>query len=104
MLLVGYAITVVQSSDNAPVLLKVPVEIYSSLFGSSRNGLFEGFFYLSLGAAFGVNWRKVCKARLQFVLATLIAGLVGCILISSDAHLPFCIFASVGLSLVSIRR
>ena len=33
--------------------LAVPIRIYCRVFGSSRNGLFEGFFYIAVGAALG---------------------------------------------------
>lgn len=93
-----------QSWDGAPAYLSVPIKIYCRVFGSSRNGLFEGFFYIAAGAAFGMKWDQLNRVPVSLELASVALGLTGNILVNNDAHLPFCAIASIGLFLLSVRR
>lgn len=104
LLLLGYGITYVQGWDGAPVYLAVPIRIYCRVFGSSRNGLFEGFFYIAVGAALGLKWDQLNRVPLLLEFAAVAFGLAGTYLVSNDAHLPFCAIASIGLFLLSVRR
>lgn len=104
LLLIGYCISFVQGWEEAPVYLSIPCKVYSFLFGSSRNGLFEGFFYITVGATFGLRVDYLDEMPLLFDLALVALGLAGNYLMSNDAHLPFCAAASIGLFLLSIRR
>jgi len=67
------------------------------VFGSSRNGLFEGFFYIAVGAALGLKWDQLNRVPLLLEFAAVAFGLAGTYLVSNDAHLPFCAIASIGL-------
>ena len=93
-----------QGWEEAPVYLSLPCKAYSFLFGSSRNGLFEGFFYIAVGASFGLRLDFLDKMPLLFDLALAVLGLAGNYLVSNDPHLPFCVAASIGLIFLSIRR
>lgn len=93
-----------QGWDGAPVYLAVPIRIYCRVFGSSRNGLFEGFFYIAVGAALGLKWAQLNRVPLLLEFAAVAFGLAGTYLVSNDAHLPFCAIASIGLFLLSVRR
>ena len=104
LLLLGFGITYVQSWDGAPVYLSIPIKIYCRVFGSSRNGLFEGIFYIAAGAAFGMKWDQLNRVSVSLELAAVALGLTGNILVNNDAHLPFCAIASIGLFLLSVRR
>lgn len=104
LLLLGFGITCVQGWDGAPAYLSVPIKIYCRVFGSSRNGLFEGFFYIAVGAAFGMKWNQLNRVPLSIEFAVVAVGLAGIFLVSNDAHLPFCVIASIGLFLLSVRR
>lgn len=104
LLLIGYCISFVQGWEEAPVYLSLPCKAYSFLFGSSRNGLFEGFFYIAVGASFGLRLDFLDKMPLLFDLALAVLGLAGNYLVSNDPHLPFCVAVSIGLFLLSIRR
>lgn len=104
LLLLGFGITYVQGWDGAPVYLAVPIRIYCRVFGSSRNGLFEGFFYIAVGAALGLKWDQLNRIPLLLEFAVVALGLAGTYLVSNDAHLPFCAIASIGLFLLSVRR
>lgn len=104
LLLIGYCISFVQGWEEAPVCLSLPCKAYSFLFGSSRNGLFEGFFYIALGASFGLRLDYLDETPLLFDFALAALGLAGNYLVSNDPHLPFCAAASIGLFLLSIRR
>lgn len=84
--------------------LAVPIRIYCRVFGSSRNGLFEGFFYIAVGAALGLKWDQLNRVPLLLEFAAVAFGLAGTYLVSNDAHLPFCAIASIGLFLLSVRR
>ena len=103
-LLIGYCITIAQDWATAPVAIAYPVKVYCLLFGSSRNGLFEGCFYVAVGAVLGMNWDRLREIPLWAELVMVVGGLVGNIFISNDAHLPFCAIASIGLFLLSVRR
>ena len=103
-LLLGYGISFIQSMNDAPIYLYYPVKAYSLVFGSPRNGLFEGFFYISVGAAFGMKWNKLDEVPILFEITLVVFGLIGSLLINNDAHLPFCACVSIGLFLLSIRR
>lgn len=104
LLLLGFGITYVQSWDGASIYLSVPIKIYCHVFGSSRNGLFEGFFYIAVGAAFGMKWDQLNKVPVFPEVVAVTLGLAGIFLVSNDAHLPFCVIASIGLFLLSVRR
>ena len=104
LLLVGYGITFVQGWGGAPVALALPVKAYGLVFSGSRNGLFEGFFYVAVGAVLGMNCRRVGEFPVWAGLALAVAGLAGTVFASNDAHLPFCAAAGIGLFLLSVRR
>ena len=104
LLLAGYCITFVQGWDGAPAVLSIPVKAYGLVFGGSRNGLFEGFFYVAMGAVLGMNCSRVVEVPVLAELALVVAGLAGTVFVSNDAHLPFCMAASIGLFLLSARR
>lgn len=77
LLLLGFGITCVQGWDGAPAYLSVPIKIYCRVFGSSRNGLFEGFFYIAVGAAFGMKWNQLNRVPLSIECAVVAVGLAG---------------------------
>lgn len=104
LLFLGFGITYVQGCDDAPVNLTVPIRIYCRVFSSSRNGLFEGFFYIAVGAALGLKREQLNGVPLSLEFAVVALGLTGNYLVSNDAHLPFCAIASIGLFLLSVRR
>lgn len=104
LLFLGFGITYVQGCDDAPVNLAVPIRIYCRVFSSSRNGLFEGFFYIAAGAALGLKREQLNGVPLSLEFAIVALGLTGNYLVSNDAHLPFCVIASIGLFLLSVHR
>lgn len=104
LLLVGYGITFVQGWEAAPATLSLPVKVYGAAFGGARNGVFEGFFYVAVGAVLGMRYHEVEEVPVLVEIALVVLGLAGTVLVSSDAHLPFCAAAGVGLFLLSIRR
>lgn len=104
LLLVGYGVTVVQGWKDAPAVLALPVKAYSLVFGSTRNGFFEGFFYVAVGAVLGMRYREVEKVSVWAEVVLVVFGLFGTLQVSNNAHLPFCAVASIGLFLISIRR
>ncbi len=104
LLSVGFGITFVQCWEDAPAALSIPVKIYGTVFGGVRNGIFEGFFYVAMGALFGMSYRDFEKAPVWAEVALVLMGLAGTILVNNDAHLPFCVAASTGLFLLSIRH
>lgn len=103
-LLAGYFIMCAAEWDDAPMAIAIPVGIYEKLFVNTRNGLFEGFFYVAVGALFGMRYKRFESISSIGLLTGLFAGVAGCILINSDAHLPFCACAGICLFLLSIKR
>lgn len=82
-------------------LLGVVLESYFYVFGTVRNGLFEGFPYITIGMAIAIK-RRAFERILPIGAVTLTAaGLAGNILISSDAHLPFCAAFAIGIFALS---
>lgn len=65
-LLAGYFIMVVAEWSDAPRTIAIPVGIYEKLFVNTRNGLFEGFFYVALGA-FSAQSMSVSKQCRSFI-------------------------------------
>lgn len=104
LLLVGYGITFVQGWEAAPATLSLPVKVYGAAFGGARNGVFEGFFYVAVGAVLGMRHHEVEEMPVLVEIALVVLGLAGTVLVSNDAHLPFCAAAGIGSFLLSIRR
>lgn len=103
-LLTGYFIMFVTEWSGAPRAIAVPVAIYEKLFVNTRNGLFEGFFYVALGAFFGTRHKRFESMSIVCPLIGLILGVLGCIFINANAHLPFCACAGACLFLLLIKR
>lgn len=60
-LLFGFALTWLNGSDYLPAPLHDAVNLYFILFLNVRNGLFEGFFYVSLGMALGFYEKRIIR-------------------------------------------
>lgn len=58
LLSVGFVITFVQGWEDAPTALSIPVKIYGTVFGSARNGIFEGFFLCGYGS---IVWHELSR-------------------------------------------
>ena len=103
-LVLGYLLPLFRDCPGVPSALSAAIRAYYSVFVTVRNGFFEGFFYIALGAYIGMQLRA--EKRPSFVTALVLAlgGALGCILITSSPHLPFCVAFSVGVFLLSIRR
>lgn len=104
ILLVGYLITCAAAWDSAPSFVSVPVGIYEKLFVNTRNGFFEGFFYVAVGAVLGMRHERLDSIPLGWLVGCFCFGIVGCIFVNADAHLPFCALAGISLFMLSIRR
>lgn len=102
-LLGGFGLSLLLTWKGAPGAISLPVKIYSSTFGNARNGLFEGFFYIALGMYFGMNLESIQNIDLKTIVAAIVIGVLGCFLISSDQHLPFCALIAGGIGLLAIR-
>ena len=96
MLLKGWA--------DAPAVVALPVKEYFAVFSNVRNGLFEGFFYVAAGAVLGMRHERLGRLPVAALVAATIFGVLGCLFVSNDAHLPFCAVTSVGVFLLSVRR
>lgn len=97
-------LTLLHNWDGAPAVIAQPVKAYFVIFENTRNGLFEGFFYIAVGAALGMKHEQLDKLHFGVPVAMAVLGIIGCILISNDAHLPFCACASICVFLLSVRR
>ena len=103
-LFAGYLLTLLHNWDGAPAVIAQPVKAYFVIFENTRNGLFEGFFYIAVGAVLGMKHEQLDKLHFGVPVAMAVLGIIGCILISNDAHLPFCACASICVFLLSVRR
>lgn len=103
-LLAGYLLTVLKGWGDAPAAVALPVKAYFAVFATVGNGLFEGFFYVALGAVLGMRHERLGMMPVAAPLSATVLGVLGCLFVSSDAHLPFCAVASTGVFLLSVRR
>lgn len=103
-LLCGYLIMCAADWHDAPSAIAIPVNLYDKLFVNTRNGLFEGFFYVAVGAFFGMRYKRLDSIPAFGLLVGFVLGIVGCIFINADAHLPFCACAGICLFLLSVKR
>lgn len=101
-LLGGFGLSLLLTWKEAPMMIYLPVKIYSLTFGNARNGLFEGFFYIALGMFFGMNLESIQSINVKTILAAIVTGVLGCFLISSSQHLPFCALIAGGIVLLAI--
>lgn len=102
-LLGGFGLSLLLKWEGIPRAISLPVKVYSLTFGNARNGFFEGFFYIALGMYFGMNLEQVQKVSAGTIAVLAVTGLLGCFLVSSDQHLPFCALCAGSIVLSSIR-
>ena len=100
----GFALDMLRGWGGAPAPVATAVRAYFALFVTVRNGLFEGFFYVALGMALGVHSRRALEIDSRLLSVGTVLGLLGSVLVSSDAHLPFCGLASCCVFLLSCKR
>lgn len=103
VLLGGFGLSLLLVWEGAPRAISLPVKFYSLAFGNTRNGLFEGFFYIALGMYFGMNLESVQKVNVRAIAVAITVGVLGCFLFSSDQHLPFCAVIAGGIVMLSLR-
>ena len=101
-LLLGQVVEVALGWEGAPAPIALLADLYGTAFVTARNGLFEGFFYVSVGMCIGLEWGKRPLPRLGPTVACLTLGLAGCILVSPSAHLPFCAMFAIALFLLCV--
>ena len=99
----GFGLSLLLKWEGAPTAISLPVKIYSLMFGNTRNGLFEGFFYIALGMYFGMNPESIQNIDVKVITAAIATGVLGCFYVSSDQHLLFCALIAGGIVLLSIR-
>lgn len=102
--LLGFAMSCAHEWDGTPALLARPLDLYFKAFGNVRNGLFEGFLYVALGMGLGLRWEKAVAVAPAGSAAMAVLGAAGCVLVTPDAHLPFCAMFALGVFLLSVRR
>lgn len=103
-LLLGQFVEVALRWEGAPAPIALLAGLYGAVFVTARNGLFEGFFYVAVGMCIGLEWGKRPLPSFGATIACLAFGLVGCVVVSPSAHLPFCAMFAIALFLLSIRR
>ena len=103
-LLAGYLLMLLKGWADAPAVVALPVKAYFAVFSNVRNGLFEGFFYVAVGAVLGMRHERLGGLPVAGLVAATTFGVLGCMFVSNDAHLPFCVAASAGVFLLSVRR
>ena len=103
-LLCGYLIACAADWHDAPSFIAVPVSLYDKLFVNTRNGLFEGFFYVAAGAFLGMRYKSLDSIPAPGLLVGFVLGVAGCVFINADAHLLFCACAGICLFLLSVKR
>lgn len=103
-MLIGFAISCLHEWEWTPDAVSSIIDVYYLAFTNVRNGVFEGFFYIALGAYLGMHWNVVAGIRPAVSAAIALVGAFGCIAVSHDAHLPFCVAFAVGLFFLSVHK
>ena len=104
MLFAGFGLGLLRDWNSVSSALKAPVGLYFKVFGSVRNGLFEGFFYVSVGTVLGIWEQNLQRIPIGVPVVGMAVALAGCIFITYDAHLPFCVLLGLSAFLLCIRR
>lgn len=102
--LLGFAMSCVHEWDGAPTWLAGALDLYFKVFANVRNGLFEGFLYVALGMCLGLRWERAVAVSPTASAAMALLGAAGCVLVTPDAHLPFCALFALGAFLLSVHR
>lgn len=103
-LLFGYVIEFCLEWDGASAAIALPADLYNAVFSTTRNGLFEGFFYVAVGMCIGFRWAESRSWPPTRLVTGVAIGIAGCILVSPSAHLPFCALFAISLFMLCIRR
>lgn len=64
-LLAGYFITWAENWQDAPSVVRAFTNTYYAIFSTTRNGLFEGFFYVAVGACLGMREASMREASMR---------------------------------------
>lgn len=104
LLLIGFVIELVLGWESAPAPIALMADVYGIVFVTARNGLFEGLFYVAVGMNVGIGWGRRLEWNLAPTIACMVLGLMGSVLVSSSAHLPFCAMFAIALFLLCVRR
>lgn len=102
--LLGFAMSCAHEWDGTPAWLATALDLYFKVFANVRNGLFEGFFYVALGMCLGIQWERAVAFPPAASAAMAFLGMAGCVLVTPDAHLPFCAMFALGAFLLSVHR
>lgn len=103
-MLTGFAISCLHEWEDAPRAIASMVDAYYLVFTNVRNGVFEGFFYIALGAFLGMRWNTVVGLHPAISAVLAFIGALGCIAVSYDAHLPFCAAFATGVFTLSVHK
>lgn len=99
----GYVLQIVRGEDFG--LVSQLINIYFFLFSNVRNGLFEGLFYTAVGmflaCRFSEDWFS--RNEKKFIAGICIGGFLS-IIITPDAHLPFCALYAISTFAFAISR
>lgn len=102
--LLGFSMELAHGWAGLPSGVTFALDCYFKVFLNVRNGLFEGFFYVSLGMLLGMRWDRAVSVAPAISVLVGVLGLAGCVLVTPDAHLPFCAAYALGVFLLSVRR
>ena len=103
-MITGFAISCLHEWEGTPGAIALMVDAYYLVFTNVRNGIFEGFFYIALGAFLGTRWKIVLSMRPVVSSALALGGALGCIAVSYDAHLPFCAAFATGVFILAVHK
>lgn len=104
MLFAGFGLGLLRDWNSVPPALAAPVGLYFKVFGNVRNGLFEGFFYVAMGTVLGIWEQNLLRIPIWVPIVGMAVALAGCIFITYDAHLPFCMILGFSVFLLCTRR
>ena len=104
MLAGGVGLNILNQAETMPTTIAPLINGYFDLFLTTRNGLFEGLFYVVCGAIIGLNKDKVSRFSAPVVLFCMLASYLGCVAFTASAQAPFCIVMATSLFILTARK
>lgn len=104
MLAGGAGLDMLNQAGTIPTAIGSLVNAYFDIFLTTRNGLFEGLFYVTCGAIMGMNKDKISRLRTPVVLSFALASYLGCVAFTASAQAPFCIAMAISLFILTARK
>ena len=103
MLAAGAGLNMLNHAETLPVAIAPLVDGYFDLFYTTRNGLFEGLFYVVCGVILGLNQHVVGQLKAPVIAVIAAISYLGCVTITPSAQAPFCAVLAICIFALTAR-